>query len=159
MLPGATVNAGVASFDDLSSWDMAIMAGHNSFTISEANLAKLKTYLDGGGVLFVDDCANSGGTSPFATSFDAMIYSMYGITDASMTVLPSTHKLFTSFYPLSGTDFSYTAAGNGTEWRQDPLVGYENHPQEINPIPAPSTMLFLGTGLGMIGLAAWRRRK
>lgn len=164
---GATVTLGSGTYsgnyaagaslaiDDLFDFDLLFMTGHNPFTINAANTAKLKAYIDGGGVLWVDDCEGSPAVSSFETSFNTLIFNMYGITNASMDVIDPNHLLYSSFYQLDGTNFSYTAAGLGTEWAQIPLKGYENDPGQV-VVPEPATMLLLGSGL--IGLAGFRRK-
>ncbi len=152
-LPSANVTWGTATFDTLGDYKLIIMAGHNAFTISSENTAKLKAWIDGGGVLFVDDC-NNAAASPFLTSFNALILNMYGISNAGLTPLPASHLLFSSYYALDGSDFSYSFSGNGTEWNQNPLRGYENHPNQTVPVPA--SVLLLGSGLA--GFAGFRKR-
>ena len=154
-LPTATVIVDDnLSFDELANVKLVIMAGHNAFNISATDTGKLKTWIDGGGVLFVDDC-NNVAASPFLTSFNTLINNMYGITNAGLTTLPASHLLYSSYYTLDGSDFSYTAAGNGTQWWTLPLRGYENHPNQTT-VPEPATMLLLG--IGLMGLAGIRRK-
>jgi hypothetical protein len=150
---GYTLNLGTATIGvtDLSNINVLFFAGHNSFTYNTSETSALKAYLDNGGLIWIDDCAGSPAVSDFEASFDVLVNSMYG---THLTVLSPDHLLFKSHYNLSGSDFSFTEAGNGTEWAQLPLQGYENHPNQT--VPEPATMLLLGFGL--VGLAGVRRR-
>ena len=107
---------------DLSNVDLLYITGHaSSVGLSAAQKAALKDYLDNGGVLFADDCSNYLDNEGFETSFRNLITELYG---SSLGVLASDHAIYSSYYALNGSDFSYTAAGNGTEWNQEPLEGY-----------------------------------
>jgi hypothetical protein len=113
-------NGGFASLGvtDLSNVDMLYMTGHYPFSLSGVEKNALKSYLDNGGVLFVDDCSNYLDNQGFETIFRNLVLEMYGST---LGVLPSEHAVYSSYYLLDGNDFSYTYSGNGTEWNQEPL--------------------------------------
>jgi hypothetical protein len=135
---------------DLSSFDLLYLAGHYSFSLSGDAKASLASYLAGGGTLFVDDCANYLDNQGFETGFRSLVADLYG---ATLSTLPSNHAVYSSFYALDGDNFSYTYAGNGTEWNQEPLewlvIGE-------SVIPAPGAIVLAGVGAG---LAGWLRRR
>ena len=54
---------------------------------------------------------------------------------------------------------SFYASGAGWQGFSDESFGLDNIVVETDAIPEPTSLLLLGTGLGVIGLAAWRRRK
>lgn len=118
----AASNGGWAflGFTNLSNVDLLYITGHYPFSLSDVEKAALKSYLDGGGILFADDCSNYLDNQGFETSFRNLVLAMYG---SPLSVLLSDNPVYSSFYALDGTDFSYTAAGNGTQWNQEPLEG------------------------------------
>jgi hypothetical protein len=141
----STVDLSVA---DLSNIDLLYLTGHYAFSLSAGAETALRQYLDAGGVLFVDDCSNYLDTEGFETDFRSVILDMYG---QPLGVLPSNHALYSSYYALDGGDFSYTYAGNGTEWNQERLEGLETC-----AVPVPGALLLGTVGAGLIG---WLRRR
>lgn len=106
---------------DLSGVDLLYITGHYTFTLTTAEKAALKSYLNNGGVLFADDCSNYLDNQGFETDFRNLVTELYG---SSLGVLPSDHAIYSSEYDLDGSNFDYTAAGNGTQWNTEPLEGH-----------------------------------
>jgi hypothetical protein len=96
------------------------MTGHRPFTFSSVEKGALKAYLDNGGFLFVDDCANAHKNYPFEACFRNLVIEMYG---TPLKVLPPNHSVYSSFHKLAGNDFSFADNGRGTEWNKKPLEG------------------------------------
>jgi hypothetical protein len=68
---------------------VAVLSGTGKFTLSEADAAALKKFVDGGGTLLVEAM---GGATEFAASAEATLKTLYG--EASLTLLPSEHRLY-----------------------------------------------------------------
>ncbi|MHC4211981.1 MAG: DUF4159 domain-containing protein [Planctomycetota bacterium] len=118
---GVTVsNGGLATLGttDLSNVDLLYITGHYPFSLSTDEKTALKDYLQDGGVLFADDCSNYLDNEGFETSFRNLVNELYG---GSLELLPSDHAIYSSYYSLDGSDFSYSASGNGTQWNTEPL--------------------------------------
>ncbi len=125
---------------DITGVNLLFLTGHEAFTFTAAEKVALKAFLDRGGLLFADDCNNAvaGG---FDNAVPALINELYGL---SFQTLASNHAVYSTHYTLNGADFSYTAAGNGTEWNQQALMAITLQ------VPEPSTiglMMFAIFGL------------
>ncbi len=122
LTPVAATNLGFADLGitDLSTVNMLYVTGHNAFSMSPIEKDALLEYIEKGGFVFADDCSNALDNQGFETGFRSMVLEVFG---AGMTVLSVAHDVYSSFYSLNGADFSYSAAGNGTEWNQEPLEG------------------------------------
>jgi hypothetical protein len=115
---GGNARLGVA---DLSNVDLLYITGHYRFSLTDSEKNALKDYLDNGGVLLADDCSNYLDNQGFETSFRNLVFELYG---SPLAVLPSDHAVYSSFYSLDGSNFSYSYPGNGTQWNTEPLEGY-----------------------------------
>ena len=144
---GGYVSLGVT---DLSNVHMIYTTGSSvAFSLTATQKAALKSFLDRGGVLLVDDCS-AAGVSTFETSFHTFVQELYG---QSLSTLSSTNPIYSSYYSLSGTYFSYTDAGNGTQWGALPIKGLS-----IN-IPEPGTWLFSILSISILILSRRISRK
>jgi hypothetical protein len=83
-----------------------------------------------------------------------------------ITVSDSKSQRIGDSYNLWGfADFSHTVsfgsfvALNDGVVQTDVTINSLNNDGTFAPVPEPTSLLLLGTGLGVIGLAAWRRRK
>lgn len=138
----ASYGTAVLGSTDLSGVDMLLLTGHYDFSYNSSEVAVLKDYVEGGGLLFADDCSHAD-YSTFEQSFERLMQDMYG---ESMSVIPADHAIYSAYHNLDGNNYSYSAAGNGTEWNQKPLVMY-------SPIPEPASMALLGISiLGFVGI-------
>ncbi len=134
----------------LASIDVLFLWGH-SFSLSSAAITKLRYYLDQGTVLFIDDCNATPDTNGFSPSVSSMIASMYG---QSMTNIRTNHPIFSSFYPIDGTNSGITGSGYGNQNFQYPLRALE----VIAPnAPEPSSVICLMLGIVALGLGFKKR--
>jgi hypothetical protein len=89
----------VLSWDDplLKESPFLVLAGRGSVDMGEADLARLREYLSGGGFLLIDNTeADAGG--PFARSVAALPSRLY--RGASWKIVPPDHAVFRSFFLL-----------------------------------------------------------
>ncbi len=49
--------------------------------------------------------------------------------------------------------------GHGTATAEDQITSPYTFATVVTPVPEPTTLTMLGTGLGLMGLAGWRRRR
>ena len=113
-----TTSSSELSYTSIHNVNMLYITGHEPFTLSEAEKFFLKFYIVKGGFLFADDCNNKETDDKFEASFRAIVEDMFGTT---LTIMPSNHLVYSSFYSLNGDDFSYSDIGNGTQWNTEPL--------------------------------------
>ncbi len=59
---------------ELTDWPFVFMTAHNAFTLSEADIANLRTWLDRGGFLHADDCLYG---FPFGSAFHGEIRKVF----------------------------------------------------------------------------------
>ena len=79
---------------DPKTYKIAHMTGSTRFTLTDADVAALKAYLDGGGLLFADAAA---GSTAFGESFEALMRKVYPNT--ALSTLPNTHPIITGELP------------------------------------------------------------
>ncbi len=79
------------TFDDpeLFDWPHIFMTAHNAFTLSEAETAGLRRYLDFGGFLHADDCLYG---FPFGPAFHSELKKVY--PDKELVPLEPAHPVF-----------------------------------------------------------------
>jgi len=105
-------NGGFVTLDSVPSCSMLYITGHYPFSFTETERTNLRTYLQDGGFVFADDCANYLDDSGFESSFRTEIQNILGY---GLAVLPTDHSVFSSFYSLSET--------LPTVWNNEPLEG------------------------------------
>jgi hypothetical protein len=109
------VNGGFTTLTgSYSDADMLYITGHNPFSFSAAERAALKAYLESGGLIFADDCSHYQDNIGFETSFRNEMQTIFG---ATLTALPNSHGVFSSFYNTNGT--------LPTQWNTEPLEGID----------------------------------
>jgi len=88
--------------------------GHDSFTVPEQLIPKLRQYCIDGGTIVGDACC---GQPDFDKSFRALASKIF--SDRTMEVLPMDHPLYSSFYPLSS--LGYKQEGK-EDWQEAPKL-------------------------------------
>ncbi len=136
--------------DDLSSIDLLVIMGHDSFSFTQAGLNNIKAFLDRGGVLFADDC-NQQPTGPFATSLKSVVQTLYGVEFSNLDPYNPVYK---TYYNFDGNNSSYTPEGYGTQWATYQLQGLSvytpNLPENVidwPSTPEPMSIVFLAIGI------------
>lgn len=160
-----TVSAGV-TFDvaTLLTYDGVFLAG------TAADNSVLIDYVNAGGNVYLAGGTGWGGATAealqwksFLNAFGMEFGSPYNLVTGSIDVSSSAHPIF------NGVDHLYQDNGNDAldinilDPTAEVLVTYGGHglyaayDSNAAPIPEPTTLLLLGTGL--VGLAGFRRRK
>ena len=128
---------------DLTGIDMLFINGHDSFTFTTAEKTALKNFIESGGIVFADDCANAS-SSGFDTDFINLAAELY----SPMQTIASTNAVFSSKYTFPDGS-AYTSNGYGTQWNQDPLLGVMvNAP--LSGVPEVSSFILLAGSLFLL---------
>ncbi|MCP4574485.1 MAG: DUF4159 domain-containing protein [bacterium] len=80
--------------EDLYRYPFLYLSGHGRIALSDAEVAELRRYLDGGGFLYADD--NYG----LDASFRTMVARLY--PEEELAPLPADHPVFRAWYDLPG---------------------------------------------------------
>jgi hypothetical protein len=104
--------------DDLDQCQVLFMTGNDPFALSEAELAGLRSYLDGGGALWVNDSSREG-DERFDTAFRREIRR---VVESPLKELPQDHPIMKSVYDLAGGFLGYRIPP-GDKYRVDHLKG------------------------------------
>jgi len=83
---------------ELGAFPFLFMTGHRLVRFSERERRGLRTWLQGGGFLFSDDC-NHDVAGLYATSFEREMRQMFP-GPGTLDKLPRTHPLYRSFFPF-----------------------------------------------------------
>jgi hypothetical protein len=80
-----------ATDKDIMRYSMLVMHGRHRFTMSEAEVKRIRQYLDRGGVLFADACC---GSNQFNQSFRELMRRVF--PDEKLDRIPVKHELFST---------------------------------------------------------------
>jgi hypothetical protein len=93
-----------APLEDMLESPLLYMSGSDAFTLSDADKAKIKAYIEGGGIVLGNaDCGSAG----FASSFKKLGTELFPETE--FAELPQDNIIYTDYYPR-------------TKWRTKPSV-------------------------------------
>jgi hypothetical protein len=85
-----------ASLADMLESPLLYMAGNDAVNLSEEDKAKIKAFIEGGGILVGNaDC----GSAPFANSFKKLGKDLF--PESEFGELPQDHIIYTNYYPRS----------------------------------------------------------
>lgn len=77
------------------------MTGHRDWTLSEQEVARLRAYLNAGGMLVADACC---GRATFDIAFRRELKRV--LPDSSLDMLPAGHPLYSTVFPIQQVDYS-----------------------------------------------------
>lgn len=87
-----------ADSEELPSFPFLFMTGHKLVRFSDAERAGLKRFVEGGGLLFSDDC-NHDIAGLYAVSFEQEVRQLFP-GPRTLEKLPNSHPLYRSFFPF-----------------------------------------------------------
>jgi hypothetical protein len=104
----------------LSGYSVLYITGHYGFTLSDAERAALKEYMDRGGFLWAEACC---GRPAFDKAFRGLVKSMY--PDADLEMLPVDHPIFQGKVgtPIREVTYSPAVQAESPALRQPVLYG------------------------------------
>ena len=110
---------------ELGAFPFLFMTGHKLVRFSEKERQGLVRYVDGGGLLFSDDC-NHDVAGLYATSFEREMRQMFPAAD-TLAKLPNSHPLYRAFFrfPDGPPQTAHELNGWGDDIVHDYLRGVE----------------------------------
>jgi hypothetical protein len=109
---------------DLPAFPFIFMTGHTLVRFSTAERESLIRYVDGGGLLFSDDC-NHDVDGLYAKSFEAEMRRAFPGPE-TLAKIPNTHRLYRSFFTFDGPpQTGHELNGWGDDLVHDYLRGVE----------------------------------
>jgi Domain of unknown function (DUF4159) len=105
--------------NELFAFPFLFMTGHKLVRFSKAEREALRRYVDGGGLLFSDDC-NHDVAGLYAQSFE---HEMQQVFPAALTKIPNSHPLYRAFFtfPEGPPQTSHELNGWGDDMVHDYL--------------------------------------
>ncbi len=104
---------------EIFKYPFTYLSGHRLVQFTHNEKANLKTYLQNGGFLFVDDC-NHDIDGLFAKSFESEIKNIFG--QGALKKIPNTHPIYSSFFKFEKGPPTTTFELNG--WGDDLVHDY-----------------------------------
>ncbi|HQZ40804.1 MAG TPA: DUF4159 domain-containing protein [Vicinamibacterales bacterium] len=115
-----------ADSEDLDGFPFLFMTGHKLVRFSEPERERLRHWVEGGGLLFSDDC-NHDVAGLFATSFEAEMRRIFP-APGTLDRIPSSHPLYRAFFVFAEgpPQTSHELNGWGDDLVHDYLRGVEH---------------------------------
>jgi Domain of unknown function (DUF4159) len=115
-----------ADSDELMAFPFLFMTGHTLVRFSEQERAKLRSYVEHGGLLFSDDC-NHDVAGLYAVSFEQEMRTIFP-GDRTLEKIPNQHPLYRSFFqfPDGPPQTVHELNGWGDDLVHDYLRGVEH---------------------------------
>ena len=102
---------------DLFSYPFLYLTGHHAFSLSQSEFKNLKTYLEKGGFLLIDNCC---GRQIFDESVQQLMVSLS--ENSKLSLIEKTHPLYHCFYEIQGVHYTREVVGDDVKSLYQPVL-------------------------------------